>query len=171
MSYTQQYVQFLKPEKRIAKSLIKPRNIYRLTTYKGGDPVTKSGSNARYIFVLGIVEGKVHAIKLNNIKPVDFTNFIAKLRDKRVPLSSNQMLHLFLKRFAGDGRTLFESHVKTNKKVYSPQLKNYRTYIEANIQNIYEIRFELDFLQELFKEGTTSSTRTAAIRDEVNEVD
>ena len=171
MGYTRQYKQFLKPEKRVAKSLIKPRNIYRLTTYKGGDPVTKSGENARYIFVIGIIDGKVHSLKLNNIRPVDFTNFISKLRDKRIPLGSDKMLYLFLKKFTKDGKSLFETYVKNNKKIYSPSLKNYRTYFLKNIQNVYEIRFEMDFLQELFKEGSTASTRQGVIEEEIDQND
>ena len=43
MGFTRQYKQFLRPEKRVSKGLIKPRNIYRITTYKGGEPATKSG--------------------------------------------------------------------------------------------------------------------------------
>ena len=29
---------------------------------------------------------KVHCLKLNPIKPVDFTQFITQLRDKRIPI-------------------------------------------------------------------------------------
>jgi len=169
MAYTRQYKSFLKPEKRISKSLIKPRNIYRITTYKGGTPPTKSGENARYVFVVGIVDGKVHCIKLNDIKPLDFTNFINKLRDKRIPIGSDQMLMLLLKKFSVDGKALFESYIKNNSKIYSSSLKNYRTYLLNSIQNVYEIRFEEDFLRELFKEGSTESTRREVITDEINE--
>lgn len=169
MAYTRQYKSFLKPEKRISKSLIKPRNIYRITTYKGGTPPTKSGENARYVFVVGIVGGKVHCIKLNDIKPLDFTNFINKLRDKRIPIGSDQMLMLLLKKFSVDGKALFESYIKNNSKIYSSSLKNYRTYLLDSIQNVYEIRFEEDFLRELFKEGSTESTRREVITNEVNE--
>lgn len=169
MSYTRQYKSFLKPEKRISRSQIKPRNIYRITTYKGGDPITKSGEEARYVFVIGIVDGKAHCIKLNDIKPLDFTNFINKLRDKRIPIGSDQMLMLLLKKFSVDGKSLFEGYVKNNSKVYSSKLGNYRTYLLESIQNVYEIRFEEDFLRELFKEGSNQSTRQEVIRDEVNE--
>jgi len=171
MAYTRQYKQFLKPEKRVAKALIKPRNIYRITTYKGGNPDTKGGEEARYIFVIGIIDGKVHSIKLNDIRPVDFTNFIGKLRDKRIPLGSDQMLWLFLKKFSVDGKSLFETYVKNNSKIYSNTLGNYRTYFLKNIQNVYEIRFEEDFLRELFKEGSTASTRQADIEQEIDEND
>lgn len=169
MSYTRQYKSFLKPEKRISRSQIKPRNIYRITTYKGGDPITKSGEDARYVFVIGIVDGKAHCIKLNDIKPLDFTNFINKLRDKRIPIGSDQMLMLLLKKFSVDGKSLFESYIKNDSKIYSSKLGNYRTYLLESIQNVYEIRFEEDFLRELFKEGTTQSTRQEVITEEINE--
>jgi len=158
MSHTREYKSFLRPERRIPRSQIRPRNIYRITTYKGGDPITKSGDNARYVFVVGIVDGKAHCIKLNDIRPLDFTNFINKLRDKRIPIGSDQALELLLKRFSKDGKGLFESYIKNNSKVYSKELSNYRTYKLESIQNVYEIRFEEDFLRQLFKEGSNQST-------------
>lgn len=169
MAFTRQYKTFLRPERRIPRSQIRPRNIYRITTYKGGDPATKGGEDARYIFVIGIVDGKVHAIKLNPIRPIDFTNFIGKLRDRRIPIGSDQSLELLLKKFSRDGSSLFESHIKNNAKIYSKSLKNYRTYILDSIVNVYEIRFEEDFLRELFREGSTTSTRRQVITDEINE--
>ena len=169
MAYTRQYKAFLKPERRIGKSLIRPRNIYRITTYKGGEPATRSGEDARYVFVIGIVDKKVHCIKLNPIKPIDFTTLIAKLRDKRIPIGSDQSLELLLKKFSKDGASLFSSFVKNNTKLYSRSLSNYRTYKLNNITNIYEIRFEQDFLQELFKEGSNKSTRRQVIAEEVVE--
>ena len=169
MSHTREYKAFLKPEKRVPRSQIRPRNIYRITTYRGGEPPTRSGEDARYIFVIGIVDGKVHAIKLNPIKPIDFTMFINKLRDKRIPIGSDQALELLLKRFSKDGKGLFESYIKNNSKLYSRSLGNYRTYLLNSIVNVYEIRFEEDFLRGLFKEGATKSTMREDIQDEVNE--
>lgn len=169
MSFTREYKTFLKPERRVPRSQIRPRNIYRITTYRGGEPPTKGGEEARYVFVIGIVDKKVHTIKLNPIKPIDFTNFINKLRDKRIPIGSDQSLELLLKRFSKDGNSLFESYIKPNSKLYSRSLSNYRTYKLENIVNVYEIRFEQDFLKELFKEGSTESTRREVITDEINE--
>ena len=169
MAFTRQYKAFLRPEKRVPRSQIRPRNIYRITTYRGGEPPTRSGEDARYIFVIGIVGNKVHAIKLNPIKPLDFTSFINKLRDKRIPIGSDQALELLLKKFSKDGNSLFESFVKNNPKIYSSQLKNYRTYILEKITNAYESRFEEDFLRDLFKEGQTKSTMRDDIQEEVQE--
>ena len=61
--YKRQYQKFLRPEKRISRSEIRPRNIYRIVTYKGGNPPNKQGAEARYVFVLGIVNKKIHCIK------------------------------------------------------------------------------------------------------------
>jgi len=169
MAFTRQYKTFLRPERRIPRSQIRPRNIYRITTYRGGEPATKGGEDARYIFVIGIVDGKVHAIKLNPIKPIDFTMFINKLRDKRIPIGSDQSLELLLKKFSKDGSSLFESYIKNNSKIYSSSLKNYRTYLLNNIVNVYEIRFEEDFLRNLFQEGATKSTMREDITEEINE--
>jgi hypothetical protein len=169
MAYTRQYKSFLRPERRVPRSQIRPRNIYRITTYRGGEPPTRSGEDARYIFVIGIVDGKVHAIKLNPIKHIDLSMFINKLRDKRIPIGSDQALELLLKRFSKDGKGLFESYIKNNSKLYSRSLGNYRTYLLNSIVNVYEIRFEEDFLRGLFKEGATKSTMREDIQDEVNE--
>lgn len=170
--FTKQYKTFLKPESRIPRSRIRPRNIYRITTYRGGEPPTKTGQEERYIFVIGIVGNKVHAIKLNPIKPLNFINFIGKLRDKKIPIGDDQQLETLLKQFSRDGNSLFESYVKNNSKIYSSQLKNYRTYLLDSIVNVYEIRFESDFLKELFGEisnPTTQSERREIIIDEINE--
>ena len=169
MAYTRQYKSFLRPERRVPRSQIRPRNIYRITTYRGGEPPTRSGEDARYIFVIGIVDGKVHAIKLNPIKPIDFTMFINKLRDKRIPIGSDQALELLLKKFSKDGNALFESYIKNNTKLYSRSLANYRTYILSSIVNVYEIRFEQDVLRKLFGEPGTTSTRREILQDEINE--
>jgi len=169
MAFTRQYKTFLRPERRVPRSQIRPRNIYRITTYRGGDPATKGGEDARYIFVIGIVGHKVHAIKLNPIRPIDFTNFINKLRDKRIPIGSDQALELLLKKFSKDGNALFESYIKNNTKLYSRSLANYRTYILSSIVNVYEIRFEQDVLRKLFGEPGTTSTRREILQDEINE--
>src|SRR5210317_1230847 len=169
MAFTRQYKTFLRPERRVPRSQIRPRNIYRITTYRGGEPATKGGEDARYIFVIGIVGHKVHAIKLNPIRPIDFTNFIGKLRDKRIPIGSDQALELLLKKFSKDGNALFESYIKNNTKLYSRSLANYRTYILSSIVNVYEIRFEQDVLKKLFGEPGTTSTRREILQDEINE--
>jgi len=171
MLYTRQYKKFLKPEKRIPRSEIRPRNIYRITTYKDGDPPTQSAEKARYVFVIGVAGGKVHCIKINPIVPLHFTQLIGKLRDKRLPLSSNLRLESMLKKFSKDGSALFGSYIKNNKNLYRRDLNNYRTYFLDKITNVYEIRFEQDALENLFGERTTASEKREVLREEQSEID
>jgi len=169
--YTRQYQKFLRPEKRIPRSQIRPRNIYRIVTYKGGQPATKQAEESRYVFVIGVVGNKIHCIKINPIVPVHFTQLIGKLREKRIPPSSELRLEYMLKKFSKDGSQLFNSAIKNNRNVYRKELDNYRTYILDKIVNVYEIRFEQDVLERLFGTKTTASDKRNIIRDEVTDID
>lgn len=166
MTFTNQYKRFLNPEVRVSRSEIRPRNIYRISTYKAGDPPTKTGQDTRYVFVIGKVDDKIHCIKLNEIKPIDFIQFLNKIRNKQIPIKEDQKLEEVLKKFGKDGKQLFEGYIKNNLKIYSTKLSNYRTYILPNITNAWEIRFEEGFLKELFGIGTTIEDRKQLIRDE-----
>jgi hypothetical protein len=169
--FTPQYVQILKPEVRVGQNQILPRNIYRISTYKEGVPPTKVGLESRYVFVIGKLDNKIHCLLLNHILPDNFITFLNKLRNKSKPIKKDQPLSELLKLLPRDGKQLFENYVKNNPKVYSTILDNYRTYFIDKIQNVWEIRFEEEFLQKVFKEGNTQSTRRADIKKEINEQD
>jgi hypothetical protein len=170
-NFTRQYTKFLKPEKRVPRAQIRPRNIYRITTYKGGNPPTKQAEESRYVFVIGIVGDKIHCIKLNPINPLHFTQMIGKLRDKRLPLSSDLRLELMLKKFDRTGNNLFDAYIKNNKNLYRRDFNNYRTYILNKITNVYEIRFEQDILEKLFGEVKTASQKREVLKEEQSEID
>lgn len=165
--FTNQYVQLLKTEKRISKSNIKPRNIYRLSVYKDGDPK----SVKRFVFVIGIVDGKIHCIKMNDIKPLDFTNFLFKLRDKRIPIDNTKRLSEHLIKFAVDGSSLFKNYIKSDKKIYSKDLNNYRTYILDKISYVSEVKFENEVMNNIFKVSNTETQRRNIIQEEIDEKD
>ena len=169
--YTNQYKEILKPEKRISKSLILPRNVYRISTYIDGNPPTKVGQESRYVFVIGKVDNKIHCLLLNHVLPANFITFFNKLRDKTKPIEKDQPLSELLKLMAKDGQQLFETYVKRNRTIYSHKLDNYRSYFLDKIANVWEIRFEDGFLQEIFKEGNTVSDRREVIQKEINEKD
>lgn len=169
--YTRQYTKLLRPEKRVPRSQIRPRNIYRIVTYKGGQPANKQGEEARYVFVIGVVGNKIHCIKINPIVPLHFTQLIGKLRDRRKPLSSQLRLEDMLKTYSRDGNALFDSSIKNNRNLYRRDLNNYRTYILDKIVNVYEIRFEQEVLERLFGEITTASEKRAIIKDEQSDLD
>ena len=171
-NFTRQYNQLLTPEGRISKSLIRPRNIYRIVTYKDAEPATKSGENARYVFVIGKLQDRIHCIKINPIKPIDFTKFLNRIRDKKKAFKDEQYLDELLKDFTKDGKSLFETYIKPNPKVYSSTLANYRVYLLKNIVNCWEIKFEKEVLQNLFSEETQTITQQRdTIQNEINEND
>ena len=164
-SYTRQYEAFLKPESRVGKANIKGGNIYRISSY---DAITKRGADTRYIFCLGRVGKKIHCIKIGDVLPNAFTKLIRKLRNKNVQIKDGVRLSELIKKFELDGSNIFNGFIKNNPTVYSYKLGNYRTYIVDKISYVSEIRFETDFLEELFQEGKmTKGERQDIINDEV----
>ena len=156
MSYINQYLEFLKPEKRVPKAQMKQGNIYRIVRY-GGD--TKRGLGARYVFVIGRVVDKgtvkIHCIKINDVIPSSLIQLIRKLRDKSKPLTKDYKdLASLLKSFDKEGKRLFDGFIKNNRAVYSYKLGNYRTYILDKLQYISEVKFEYQELLKLFKEDS-----------------
>ena len=128
MSYINQYLEFLKPEKRVPKNQISQGNIYRIVRY-GND--TQRGLNARYIFVIGTV------------------------RDKSRPITENYKdLSSLLKSFDREGSRLFNGFIKNNRAVYSRGLANYRTYFVDQIQYVSEVVLEFEELSKLLGEKT-----------------
>ena len=163
-NYINQYLEFLKPEKRVAKARIKQGNIYRLVRY-GGD--TQRGISARYVFVIGkVVDAgnvKLHCIKINEVLPTSLISMLRKLRDKSTPITPDyEDLASLLKKFDKEGKRLFEGFIKYNRAVYSYKLGNYRTYFMEKIQHVSEIVFEYDELVKLFNE---ENLRKAEIKD------
>jgi hypothetical protein len=173
MAFTRDYKQIMQPEKRISRSNIVPRNIYRISTYTGSKPITKTGDDSRWVFVIGKVDNKIHCIRLNEIKPLEFTKWLNKIREKRTPIGSDQQMSLLLKRFSKEGNDLFESYIKNDSKVYKPTSKStYRIYSLDKIQNIWEIRFEEGKLREIFGElndPNTTQEQSAIIQKEIKD--
>ena len=156
MSYINQYLEFLKPEKRVPKNQISQGNIYRIVRY-GND--TQRGTSARYIFVIGTVKDKgrtkVHCIKINEVVPSALINLLRKLRNKSRPITENYKdLASLLKSFDREGSRLFNGFIKNNRAVYSRGLANYRTYFVDQIQYVSEVVLEFEELSNLLGEKT-----------------
>ena len=155
MSFINQYLQFLKPEKRVPKNQLKQGNIYRIVRY-GGD--TKRGINARYVFVIGRVIDKgrikIHCLKINDIRPPIFVNFLKGLRNTNEITPNYFDLSSLMKSFDREGSRLFDGYIKNNKQVYNRALGNYRTYFVDKLQYISEVKFEYEELLKLFGEDS-----------------
>ena len=158
MSYTRDYQEIMRPESRVGKNNIIPRNIYRINSYSGSKPNTKTGNESRWVFVIGKTADKIHTIRLNNIKPAEFTKWLNKIREKRVKIGKTQLLSLLLKKFSKEGTDLFEQYIKPDKTVYPGGKGHYRIYNLEKITNIWSINFEMGYLQKLFGEIDTPNT-------------
>jgi len=150
MSFIGQYLQFLKPEKRVPKAQMKQGNIYRIVRY-GGD--TTRGINARYVFVIGrVVDGgqiKIHCIKINEVRPTALINLLRELRDSSKKIKDYTDLASLLKSFDKEGKRLFEGYIKNNRAVYSYKLGNYRTYFLEKLQYVSEVVLETEEIGKL----------------------
>ena len=155
MSFINQYLKFLRPEKRVPKNQLKQCNIYRIVRY-GGD--TKRGINARYVFVIGKVidkgRVKVHCLKINDIRPAVLISFLKDLRNTKLITENYFDLSSLLKSFDREGSRLFNGFIKNNKQVYNRALGNYRTYFVDKLQYISEVKFEYEELVKLFSEDS-----------------
>ena len=171
MSYTRDYKQIMQPEARVGRNVIVPRNVYRISTYKGSKPITKTGENSRWVFVIGKTEDKIHCIRLNDIKPLAFLKWLNKIREKRTPIGKDQLLSLLLKKFSKEGDGLFESYIKNDSSVYQKGHSTYRIYKLEKIVNIWEIRFEDNFLRKVFGEPDTPPTEPEMREDIKEETD
>jgi hypothetical protein len=171
MAYTREYIQIFGATKKIPANRILTRNIYKIEAYSGGRPPSETTDNSRYVFVIGKVDDKIHCLKLSDIKPTTFIEFLNTLRDKRVAIKSQQDIRDVMKRFDNNGKVLFESHVKRNSNLYSTKLNNYRIYILDKIINVEEVQFEPNLLREIFKEGNNETLRRNIVTDEIKEKD
>jgi hypothetical protein len=171
MNYYNRYVEFLKPEKRISSSLIRPLNIYRITTYAGGDPPTKVGLNYRYVFATGIWEYKLHCFQFNEINPVYFIDFLNKIIDKRKTIGPTTELKDIVKKFPLSGKPLFEAYLKRSPRIYGTGLRNYRTYFIKEIKYAYLVQFEQAVLMDIFKLTNTQSNRRVILSEDETQDD
>ena len=167
MDYKLQYRQLLTDGRTISRNNIKPRNLYRIQTYSGGDP----NSAERYVFVIGVVDDKIHCLKLNEILPKDFISFLNKIIDKRKPIGPVTTLNEIVKKFNKGGSDLFEQYVKKDTNVYSKNVKSYRIYNQDKISTVSEVFFEPTLLEEFFDIKNNETLRNVDVEKEIDERD
>ena len=171
MSYIKQYDELMTLPIKTSANRVRPRNIYKIRNYVNTGKNTKTGSESRYIFVLGKINNQIHCIKLNDVKPSIFGDLLFELYDKRTDVQLDQELETILKKFGADGKQLFEQHIKSANGIYGKGTHNYRVYSLDKIREISEIRYEFGFLRKLMKLGSTTTTRNEVITTEINEKD
>ena len=155
MPFVNQYIPFIESEKSVSKTLILPRNIYRILVYEyaDGDKKSLSGPKATLVFVIGIFEKQLFCLKISEIKPDKFFKWLKKvfkttLTDEDIDKAEHLMEVLVL----GDksGKKIYSSYVKPSpiaKGVINP----YRTYNLSGITIVQEVKIKKELLKQYYK--------------------
>jgi hypothetical protein len=155
MPFSQQYKILTESEDPIAKSRVLPRNIYKITSYKytDGTQKTLSGVDTSLVFVLGIYDKKLSCIKISEMKPEKFLNWMSGLFKTgliKENINSTQPLEDLLILADKQGKKLV-SMVQQSSAIYNHNPNPYRTYNLTGIKQIYEVKLKADVLKKYYK--------------------
>jgi hypothetical protein len=154
MPFSQRYNSLILEKKNIGKRLIKPKNIYKIDSYKyaDGDVKSLSGKTTSLIFCLGIFDGKVSCIKIGNLQPNIFFRWIKPILKKGLT-AENFDDYESLSDLCIDsdlrGSKLFNSFVK-NSTIYNIDPSLYRTYNLSGIKIIEEVKLSAESLKKAY---------------------
>lgn len=154
MPFANQYKPYIAEEVSVSKSLIKPRNIYKITSYVYADGAQKnlSGNNTAYVFVLGITtDKKISCIKFSEIKPDKFFRWLKPLFRKGITdkkWEEAEKLNELIIVSDKTGSKLFNQFVKTHS-IYNANPDSYRTYSLQGIKQVQEVKLKTEFLKTL----------------------
>lgn len=154
MSFTIQYKPLIESEKRVSKSNITPRNVYRISSYEFADGEQKSltGANSSLIFLVGIFERKLISIKLNEIKPDMFFRWLKTIQLKALneeKFNQYKSLYELIILDNKTGNKIFDNYIK-GKPIYTKKPSPYRTYNLDGIKYIQEVNFKKDILKSFY---------------------
>jgi hypothetical protein len=100
---------------------------------------------------LGIADKKVWAVRMTDIRPVFFWNWMKPMfRPGLIVNDKIKRLEDMLIKDTRNGKKIFENFVKT-KQIYSLKPEVFRTYELAGVNTISELKMDLNFLKSYFK--------------------
>lgn len=156
INQTQKYRGLLESGKRISKTDIEPYGLYKISTYNYVDKgrTTLKGVDETLIFVTGIYERKVSALKLSNIPPVQFLNWfkkIARSNDNDVLNEDRSNIRLSELAIPMDmgGNKIYDSYIR-NYKGFVEKGAAYRTYKLDGIQFATEVFLKKNVLEQYY---------------------
>jgi len=140
MNYAPQYRGYIDVGSRISKTDIKPYGIYKISTYKyaDGDSQTLRGTEETLIFVTGIYQRKVSAIKLSNVQPIKFLNWLKKVVGVNSYTEGKKRIDELKTPFDMGGTRIYDTYIRTNKDFVAKGAA-YRTYNLDGIQYATEV--------------------------------
>ncbi len=156
MSFSRDYIPLIEQEEGVAKSLIRPRNIYKINSYTYKDGTTKSlaGVETAYVFVTGVSPTKIiSALKISLVKPKDFFRWLKKLYRAGMSetyINDSERLEDILILDNKDGQKIFNQFVKQSR-LYTQAEPTFRTYILNNIKNVELVSIKKEVLVKYLK--------------------
>ena len=173
MSFALQYNRFIESEKGVSKNFVKPRNVYRINTYKYSDGKTKSlsGPETSLVFVLGVTaDKKITCVKISLVKPEMFFKWLSNMTIKGLTekqFEEAKKLDELLVMGDKEGKKFFSNFLKTHP-IYNKDPDSYRTYNLSGIKSIEEIIFKKDVILKYIKvkKEKSSSTDTKNIQQD-----
>ena len=151
MPFSLEYKPLIESESSVSKTMIRPRNIYRIKSYKYADGKTKSlaGVETSIVFVIGISPEKVvSCLKISLIKPLLFFRWLVTLFEAGLSeeeIRNAELLEDLIVLDAKDGKKIFNQFVKRSR-LYVQTPTPYRTYLLQNIKNIEEVKIKKEIL-------------------------
>lgn len=158
MSFIAQYKPLIEKEERISKALIKPLEIYRISSYKYTDGGIKSlaGTSASLVFSIGVHDKKFNCIKISDIKPDLFFKFMGNLKNKTLTeqkIDDSKFLYDLMIEIGSDrsGKVVYERFIKNSSefKTLKTQYNPYRTYNLEGLVYIQRVNLKKDYLKSI----------------------
>jgi len=156
MNYALRYKGMMDKGERVAKTEIQPYGLYKISTYKytEGKRTNLRGDDETLIFVTGVYQRKVSALKLSNIEPVKFLNWFKKLsKGDDEALFEGDRTKIPLYEFATPmdlgGNKVYDSYIKNNKDFVAKGAA-YRTYKLDGIQYATEFYLKNNILKQYY---------------------
>lgn len=156
MNYALRYKGMMDKGDRVAKTEIQPYGLYKISTYKytEGKRTNLKGDDETLIFVTGVYQRKVSALKLSNIEPVKFLNWFKKLSkgDDEALFEGDRTkipLYEFATPMDRGGNKVYDSYIKNNKDFVAKGAA-YRTYKLDGIQYATEFYLKNNILKQYY---------------------
>lgn len=154
MPFTLQYKPLIESEKRASKTSLRPRNVYRISSYEYADGEQRSltGQKSSLIFLIGIYDKKLISLKLSEIKPDIFFKWLKTIQLKNLTnqqIDESKSLEELVILDSKTGNKIFDGYVK-GKSIYNRKPSPYRTYNLDGIKYIQEVNFKKDILKSFY---------------------
>ena len=157
VNYAMRYKGMMTKGDRVSKAEIQPYGIYKISTYKyaEGTKTSLKGDAETLIFVTGIYDKKVSALKLSNIEPTKFLNWFKKLANKAdgdvLAEMKNPKKPLYEIAIPMDkgGNKVYDSYIRNNV-AFVAKGAAYRTYNMGGIQYATEFYLNPTVLKQYY---------------------